>query len=180
MIIRIAEAADAAALARLAEATFRSTFEATNSVEDMALYCRRHFGEALQAAEIADPAMLSLLCEEAGRLIAFAQLRWHAAPACVAAVHPGEIQRFYVRDDWQGRGLAQQLMQACIAALGRHGTDVVWLGVWERNSRAIAFYRKFGFIEVGEHVFVLGNDRQRDIILARPVVPSPDSARGGG
>jgi len=41
--------------------------------------------------------------------------------------------------------------------------------VWERNWRAQAFYRKFGFIEAGDHVFMLGTDAQRDIILVRPV-----------
>jgi ribosomal protein S18 acetylase RimI-like enzyme len=51
----------------------------------------------------------------------------------------------------------------------RRRSDVAWLGVWERNARAIAFYRKFGFAEVGEHVFLLGKDPQRDVVMARPV-----------
>jgi ribosomal protein S18 acetylase RimI-like enzyme len=60
-------------------------------------------------------------------------------------------------------------MNACIEEMSLHRSDVVWLGVWERNPRAIAFYRKFGFREVGTHVFPLGNDPQRDIVMARPV-----------
>jgi ribosomal protein S18 acetylase RimI-like enzyme len=53
---------------------------------------------------------------------------------------------------------------------------VVWLGVWERNPKAIAFYKKFGFREVGAHVFPLGSDPQRDVVMARPVVDSrPDA-----
>ena len=43
----------------------------------------------------------------------------------------------------------------------------MWLGVWEENHRANAFYRKHGYAEVGEHVFMLGADAQRDLILAK-------------
>jgi ribosomal protein S18 acetylase RimI-like enzyme len=165
--IRTADIADAAALAELAEASFRSTFAATNTDEDMALYCRQHFGEAIQKAEIESPELETVLVEEQQRLIAFAQLRRGDAPRCVVAARPGEIQRFYVRKDWQGRGIAQCLMRHCLDTLECRGADLVWLGVWERNTRAIAFYRKFGFVEAGEHVFVLGNDRQRDILMCR-------------
>ena len=55
---------------------------------------------------------------------------------------------------------------AVVDALLERGCDVVWLGVWERNPRAISFYRKVGFAEVGEHVFQLGSDPQRDVVMA--------------
>jgi diamine N-acetyltransferase len=68
--------------------------------------------------------------------------------------------------EWHGKGIAQDLMNAGIEEMRRHGSDVVWLGVWEHNPRAIAFYKKIGFIEVGDHVFPLGSDLQRDIVMA--------------
>lgn len=165
--IRYATSADAKALAALAEQTFRDTFAESNSAEDMDLHCRSSYGERIQADEIANPEMATLLCEDAGALIAFAQLRWDEAPACVAAESPGEILRLYVLRDWHGKGVAQSLMRACLEAMKARGSDVVWLGVWERNPRAIAFYEKFGFVEVGEHVFAVGSDPQRDIVMAR-------------
>ena len=64
-------------------------------------------------------------------------------------------------------------MNASLAEMSSQACDVVWLGVWERNFRATAFYRKFGFVQVGDHVFMLGSDRQRDIVMARAVVDSP-------
>jgi diamine N-acetyltransferase len=167
--IRKARLEDAGALARLAEATFRSTFGAANAHEDMDLHCRSRYSEAIQSGEIADPDMLTLLSVAAEGLVGFAQLHWDGAPACVSARSPGEIQRLYVADEWHGKGIAQDLMNACIEALRARGSDVVWLGVWEHNPRAIAFYRKSGFVEVGDHVFSVGNDPQRDIVMARPV-----------
>lgn len=168
-VLRKAGLDDARALAEVAESTFRDTFAAQNTEGDMRLHCERSYGEALQAAEIASPDRVTWLAEEEGRLVGYAQVRWAEAPDCVAARKPGEIQRLYVVKDWHGRGVAQALMQACLAAIRDRGADVAWLGVWERNPRAISFYRKFGFAEVGAHVFPLGQDPQRDIVMARPV-----------
>ena len=171
--LRNATPDDATALAALAERTFRDTFAAMNTAEDMDRLCRQSYGASIQAAEIADPARVTLVCETlisktAGELVAYAQLRWGNAPACVHGQTPGEIQRLYVASNWHGKGLAQQLMQACLDEMQKRGNDVVWLGVWEKNLRAIAFYQKFGFVEVGNHTFALGGDNQRDIVMAWP------------
>lgn len=174
--IRYARPSDAKRLAALAEETFRDTFGSVNAAEDMNLHCRTSYGEAIQLAEISNAAMITLLCEEGGNLTAFAQLRWSEAPGCVSAKSPGEIQRLYVAKSWHGKGVAHDLMAACIREMEGRQSDVAWLGVWERNPRAMAFYGKFGFVEVGDHVFPLGTDPQRDIIMSRPVSHRPSGA----
>ena len=168
--IRKARSRDARKLSEIAEATFRATFGPMNTAEHMELHCRSSYSEDIQAAEIANPGMLTLLSEHEGRLVGYAQLRWGEAPGCVSAKRPGEIQRLYIIADWHGKGIAQELMRACIGELQQRGLDAVWLGVWERNPRAISFYEKFGFVAVGEHTFPLGGDPQRDIIMMRAVV----------
>ena len=175
--IRRANCHDAKQLSLLAERTFRDAFDAMNTPENMALHCRTHYGEAIQAEEIADADMVTLLCEREERLVGFAQLRWGDAPSCVTTNAPGEIQRLYVVSDCHGNGVARELMNACIEEMRDRRSDVVWLGVWERNPRAIAFYRKFGFVEVGDHVFPVGSDPQRDIVMARSVADGSPSAR---
>lgn len=165
--LRPAVPADAAALAALAEATFRATFAAANTPADMDTHCRASYSAAIQARELADPAMATWLVEQAGQLIAFAQLRWGPAPACVEGRAAAEVQRLYVDRPWHGTGIAHALMAACLDTLRARGAETVWLGVWEHNPRAIAFYRKAGFLAVGEHVFRLGSDPQRDLIMAR-------------
>jgi diamine N-acetyltransferase len=175
LTIRKANVGDAKRLAAIAEETFRDTFAAVNTAKDMELHCRTNYSEARQAEEIVDPNMVTLLCEQDGNLQGFAQLRWGDPPDCVVADAPGEIHRLYVVRDGHGRGVAHEIMTACLDEVGRHGSDVVWLGVWERNPRAIAFYMKFEFREVGEHIFPVGNDPQRDIVLARPVAHASSS-----
>ena len=167
--IRYATPHDAHALAQLAEETFRATFGPLNTAEDMILHCQTNYSPALQSQEIGNPKMVTLVCEHSGQLVGFAQLRWGEVPPCVVAAHPGEILRLYLAQDWHGQGLAQRLMQMCLEEIQGRGSDVAWLGVWEHNPRAIAFYQKCGFTEVGAHVFALGNDPQRDIVMVRPV-----------
>ncbi|MEO8999493.1 MAG: GNAT family N-acetyltransferase [Rhodanobacter sp.] len=167
--IRKAHFRDAKKLAEAAEATFMATFAAMNTKEHMELHCRSCYGEEIQLAEISDPELITLLSEDNENLVGYAQLRWGEAPICISATHPGEIQRLYVIENWHGRGIAQELMGACIEEVKQRGSDAVWLGVWERNPRAISFYEKFGFVAVGEHIFPLGGDPQRDIVMVRAI-----------
>jgi ribosomal protein S18 acetylase RimI-like enzyme len=150
--IRLAAESDAGALARLAEETFRTAFAATNSAANMQRHCETSYGEALKLEEIRAPDMETWLAEDDGQLVAYAQLRLGTAPAAVGALRPIEIQGFYVHADAHGQGVAHSLMEHVLARAAPLGADVVWLGVWERNPRAIAFYRKQGFEAVGEQV----------------------------
>lgn len=173
MAIRAATLSDAACLAAFAERTFRETFAADNSAENMDLHCARRFSAEIQGQEISDPKMSTLLAEVGGELVGFAQLRPAQATACVKADRPAELHRIYVAGAWHGRGIAGELMRAVYAAAALAGSDCIWLGVWERNPRAIAFYRKCGFSVVGEHEFMLGQDQQRDLVLAAPLDGAP-------
>lgn len=165
--IRHASTKDAEALARIGEQTFRDTFAEANTAEDMDLHCRDNYGPRIQAGEISNPNMLTLLAEAENEIIGFCQLRWGPAPQCVQAETPSEILRLYVISGWHGRGIAQHLMEAALDALRQRGSDMVWLGVWERNPRAITFYGKYGFTEIGAHVFAVGTDPQRDLVMIR-------------
>lgn len=167
--IRHGVAADAATLAEFAARTFADTFAADNRPEDLALHLARSYGPAQQGAELVDPAVTTLLAEVGDELVGYAQLRAGRAPGCVAGDAPLELWRFYVARAWHGQGLARALMTQVDEAARQRGAGTLWLGVWERNERAKAFYRKAGFIDVGSHTFLLGRDPQTDRIMACPV-----------
>jgi ribosomal protein S18 acetylase RimI-like enzyme len=165
--IRPARVPDAPWLAELAERTFRETYSPHNTPEDMERYVRDHFGATRQESELRDPRMTTLVAEVEGQPAGYVQLARVPPPSVVTGAAPVEIHRFYVDRPWHGRGLAQQLMDAAFGAARADGARTIWLGVWERNPRAIAFYRKCGFLDVGTQTFVLGADHQRDLVLAR-------------
>ena len=169
MIIRRGTVADAAVLAALARDTFFDTFAATNDATDMAIHLERAYGVPQQTAELNDPDLITLLVAEGGQAVAYAQVRTGHVPACVDGARPIELWRFYVARDWHGRGIAQALMARVMSEAAAAGAQSLWLGVWERNPRALAFYGKCGFADVGEHVFLFGTDPQTDRIMARPL-----------
>ena len=167
IVIRVGVATDATALAELAARTFRETFAADNWAEDMALHAAVAYGTSQQQRELIDPDIVTLLVEVEGQLAGYAQLRWGVSPACVTGTKPVELWRFYIAQLWHGRGVAQALMRSVESEAYRRGSRTLWLGVWERNERAKAFYHKTGFIDVGSHVFMVGTDPQTDRILVR-------------
>lgn len=165
--IRRATPSDAGAVAAFGARIFRDTFGPDNTAEDMDAYLAKAFGPAQQAAELADPDGVTLLAMDAGEIAACAQLRRGAPPAFVPGAAHVEIRRFYVDRPHHGAGLAQRMMDAAFATGREMGGETVWLGVWEHNPRAIAFYRKRGFADVGAVEFVLGSDVQTDRVMAR-------------
>jgi ribosomal protein S18 acetylase RimI-like enzyme len=164
-LIRRAVPADAANLAALGARTFEEAFAAQNRPEDMTAYLANTYSEPLQRRELEDPDVVTLLVAESERLIAFAQMRRGPVPQCVSDPDAIEIARFYVDQQRHGRGVAQTLMDEVIDVAGSLGAATIWLGVWEKNTRAIAFYAKCGFSDVGSHPFLLGSDLQTDRIM---------------
>ena len=167
--LRPAVAADATALSALAARCFHDTYAADNRPEDLWAYITAHFHPAQQQAELADPALRTWLAEEGDRLVGFAQLAWGGElPAAVTQDRPVALHRFYVVREQQGTGLAGRLMAAIRQEAAQAGVGHLWLSVWERNARAIAFYRKCGFEAVGHTTFDVGADRQRDWVMVGP------------
>jgi len=164
--LRLALPGDAPSLAILAERTFRDAFGARNSPENMDLHCAKCFGPDIQLREIGERGLVTTLADEAGRLAGFTQLRLARPSPAVTARKPAELGRIYMTVEWHGRGLAQSLMNQALADAARAGCDVLWLGVWEHNPKAMAFYRKFGFEIVGTQSFMLGQERQRDLVMS--------------
>lgn len=176
--IRTARSADAARLSRLAATTFKDTFGDENTSEDMERYMAEAFTPEQQAAEIADRGSTILVAEHAiashdVELVGYAHLASESIPEAVLGPAPLELKRLYVARAWHGRAVAQALMDAVLDAARARGAKTLWLGVWERNPRAMAFYEKYGFTRVGEHSFVLGSDVQTDWVLARSLDDAP-------
>lgn len=165
--IRPATLADAAVLADLGERSFRETFQALYEPADFEAFLAGTYGAALQRAELADPLRPALLLEIDGAPAGFAQLRLDHREPGVPGAHPAELQRIYLLRSAQGGGRGRALIEACEALVREWGADVFWLGVWEHNAKALAFYACSGFREVGEHSFAIGSRVDRDLLLAK-------------
>jgi ribosomal protein S18 acetylase RimI-like enzyme len=174
LIIRRGKTDDAALLAELGARTFSETFAPDNSPADMEAYLASAFSPAQQAAELADSSSLFLIAEKDGVALGYAMLRSGNVLESVSGKNPIEVVRLYVSRESLGSGVGAALMQACIDQAKQRGYKTLWLGVWERNARAQAFYRKWNFTEIGTHIFHLGEDPQTDILMQRVIsAPTP-------
>lgn len=173
LVIRRAREEDAAELSVFAERAFVHAFGAQNDPIDLHLYTSEAFTPTRQLQELTTPGVTCLLADCDGTMVAYAMLRAAAPHHLVQADAPMELQRFYVDAGWHGRGLAASLMEAVLEEARAQGADTLWLGVWEQNPRAIRFYAKQEFTDVGFHEFLLGKDLQRDRVMTRRVTPQP-------
>lgn len=168
IMIRLANQTDAALLASLGTRTFYDTFAPENTPENMRDYLEKSFSPEIQSAELSEAGSVFLIAESEGAAIGYARLlAGRPEGTCITGNHPVELVRIYVTQDRIHQGLGSRLMQACIDEARGRGHDVIWLGVWEKNARAIAFYQKWGFEKAGTHAFQLGEEDQVDWIMQR-------------
>lgn len=167
--IRRATRDDAQLLAELGARTFQDTFASQNTDENMAAYVASAFNVRQQTAELTDPASTFLLAKVDAVVAGYAMLHSGESAEGIRGAEPIELVRLYASQEWIGHRVGQALMQACLDTARSRGYETIWLGVWERNMRARRFYEKCGFRPVGEHVFQLGSDPQRDILMERPI-----------
>jgi ribosomal protein S18 acetylase RimI-like enzyme len=169
LAFRTADPDDAPALAAFAEHVFRDTFGPHNTAEDMDAYCGDAFAIAHVRDELTDRHYRTILAFARGELTGYAQLRAIAPPPCVTGPAPLELKRLYVDRRWHGGGLAAALLDRAIAIAMQRGAQTLYLSVWQHNHRAIAFYVKHGFVQVGVSEFTLGRDVQFDPVMVRPL-----------
>ena len=172
--IRYATAPDASELSQLGAQTFRATYAEANAPHLVDAYIADHYSTAIQLAELHDDRLIYLVAELDTHLVGFALLRTDQTHPDVEAAHPIRLARIYVDGPYVGTGLGSALMKRCIDECLRRTHDVLWLGVWEENRKAIAFYERWGFGRVGTEIFDVGGDKQRDAILTVPIPSRTD------
>jgi len=147
--------------------TFEETFAAENTAQDLAKYVEQAFGKEKLLAEIKDPGSFFYFAETDGRTIGYLKVNAGGAQTEIQDARSVEIERIYVLQEFHGMKAGQVLFEQAMQLARELDAEYVWLGVWERNPRAIAFYRKNGFEAFDKHVFKLGDDEQTDIMMRR-------------
>jgi diamine N-acetyltransferase len=158
---------DAPALTALAAATFRETYAVANDPAVFDEYVARAFTVESFARALADPRCEVHWLLNDGEPVGYVRLNLAGAQTEPDLGGGLEVQQIYVLAEHQGHGLGGTLVGLAVEAARRHRLGHVWLGVWERNDNAIGFYRRHGFEPFGEHVFRLGDEEQRDLLMRR-------------
>jgi ribosomal protein S18 acetylase RimI-like enzyme len=152
-------------LAELGARTFHDSFAEDNTAENINLYIKQSFSPEIQARELSEPRNIFLIAEVESIPVGYAQLLSNHRNEFITGGRTLELRRIYVLREQIGRGIGKELMTASVQEARQRGCASLWLGVWEKNQRAIEFYKRWGFREVGTHIFKLGNDPQRDLVM---------------
>jgi ribosomal protein S18 acetylase RimI-like enzyme len=161
---RLATTDDAETLAEIGLNTFHDTFAGYNTPENMKLYLEKTFTIDRIKQDLMDERCICILAYDGPRAVGYAKLR---KPHNGANNSKLEIERIYAIKEYIGMKVGKTLMQTCISIAGNLGYKSVWLGVWEYNASAIAFYKKWGFETIGSHRFLLGEDLQTDLLMEK-------------
>jgi GNAT superfamily N-acetyltransferase len=172
--IRRALPNEAAALSELARELFRQGYGASHPEPEHSRYAARTFSTEVFSRDMADPRKVVLVAEDAstGSLVAYAVLRDGSPSSDQSSGKEGEpieILRFYVDEKLYGTGVAQALMSACLIEAATRGKGDIWVQAWQQAPRALAFYKKMGFVVAGTAKFEFGDRLDDDFLLARPV-----------
>ncbi|MFL9483782.1 GNAT family N-acetyltransferase [Chitinophagaceae bacterium LWZ2-11] len=167
MVFEIREAclADAELIADISRQTFYDTFAEHNTKADMDMFLNEQFTKEALMAEVGKPENIFLLAYDEDNVAGYVRLIDNSTHDELPYVSTLEIARIYVLTPYIGKGAGHALMQACIHKAERMHKQILWLGVWEHNQRAIDFYTKYGFEKFSDHSFTLGNDIQNDWLM---------------
>lgn len=154
-------------LQTIARRTFHETFSAVNTEENMKKYLEEEFSIEKLTDELNDANTEFYFAVLDDRVIGYLKLNKGNSQTELKDENAIEIERIYVLNEFHGKNVGQKLFNKAIQQAEANNAKYIWLGVWEENPRAIAFYTKNGFEAFGQHVFILGEDEQTDIMMKR-------------
>lgn len=165
MKIRNVNIQDIEKLKGIGERTFTETFSSDNSEENITEYLDNGFSTEKLKTELTDINAEFYFAELKGRVIGYLKVNSGQSQTEIKDKNYLEIERIYVLKEYHGKKVGQLLYEKAIKIAKSKNAEYVWLGVWEKNPRAIRFYEKNGFVAFDKHIFKLGNDKQTDIMM---------------
>jgi ribosomal protein S18 acetylase RimI-like enzyme len=152
-------------LQKISKQTFQETFSESNSEENMKNYLEEELSIKKLTAELNNTKSLFYFANLNNEVIGYLKLNFGESQTELKDNKALEIERIYVSKDFYGKSVGQLLYNKAIQIAKQKKADYIWLGVWEENLRAIAFYKKNDFVAFDKHIFKLGNDEQTDLMM---------------
>jgi ribosomal protein S18 acetylase RimI-like enzyme len=170
LVIRAATIKDIELLQKISRQTFSETFSVSNTEENMTKYLTEELSAEKLSAELTDIHSEFYFAIHNNNIIGYLKLNEGESQTEIKDKTSLEIERIYVLKEYHRKKVGQLLYEKAIQVARHKQAAYVWLGVWEENKRAQAFYTKNGFVEFDKHFFTLGDDVQTDIMMKLQLV----------
>jgi len=158
---------DLSRLQEISYETFNETFKEQNSPENMEAYLEKAFNLKQLETELSQRSSQFYFVEIDGETAGYLKVNTDEAQTEEMGDEALEIERIYIRSPFQKQGLGKYLYNKALEVAMEQNKKKIWLGVWEKNEKAIAFYKKMGFVQTGAHSFYMGDEEQTDFIMAK-------------
>ncbi|MFJ2043748.1 GNAT family N-acetyltransferase [Paenibacillus taichungensis] len=165
--IRACSREDLQKLQEISIETFNDTFKDQNSPDNMRAYLERAFNAKQLEDELSNSCSDIFFVYYNEELAGYLKVNREGAQSEQRSDASLEIERIYIRKKFQMHGLGKYLLNKAMETALEHKKKEVWLGVWEKNDNAIAFYKKMGFVQTGSHSFYMGDEEQIDFIMVK-------------
>lgn len=172
MKLRIRECAmdDLVTLREFSYKTYDDTFRHMNTPSNMKAYLEQAFDICKLRDELSNSNSSFYFLYSDEELSGYLKLNEYKVQTDIYDPQSLEIERIYVAREFQGKGLGNVLVNKAIDVSKIRGKLFVWLGVWEKNDKAILFYKKNGFYVIGKHSFFMGEEEQTDFMMRRDLI----------
>jgi len=167
--VRKALSKDVDLLIKLGKCCFYEAFNDATAPDDMEAYLTSTFQKTAIKNQLMDDRSLIFIADVGADPAGYVYSHPAVTPPCISDKAAIKLERLYLRKRYYGRSVGEALMQTSIEESRYRGYQSVWLSSWELNSRANAFYKKWGFNVVGNQKFTVGSDIQNDLILSRNI-----------
>lgn len=150
--------------------TFNETFKDQNSPENMKAYLEKAFHLKQLEKELSNSASQFFFVYYNNEAAGYLKVNTDEAQTEKMGDESLEIERIYIKNEFQNHGLGKYLFNKALEMAKELNKKKIWLGVWEKNENAIAFYKKMGFVQTGAHSFYMGDEEQTDFIMTKTLL----------
>ncbi|MBK4210213.1 GNAT family N-acetyltransferase [Bacillus licheniformis] len=150
--------------------TFNETFKHQNSPENMKAYLDKAFNLKQLEKELSNSSSQFFFVYFNNEIAGYLKVNTDEAQSEKMGDESLEIERIYIKNNFQKHGLGKYLFNKAVEIAKELNKKKIWLGVWEKNENAIAFYKKMGFVQTGAHSFYMRDEEQTDFIMAKTIL----------
>lgn len=161
---------DSCELQEISYETFNETFKHQNSPENMNAYLEKAFNPEQLEKELSNINSQFFFVYFDHEIAGYIKINTNEAQSEKMGEESLEIERIYIKKKFQKHGLGKYLLNKALEIAQERNMKEIWLGVWEKNENAIAFYKKMGFVQTGVHSFQMGDEEQMDFIMTKILI----------
>lgn len=154
-------------LQKLSKETYFETFAWGNTSENMKTYLEVSFSNSKLSHELNEVNSHFYFATYDNKTVGYLKINFGQAQTDLKESNGAELERIYVLKEYHGKKIGQFLIDKAFEIAINNKMEYIWLGVWNRNTKAISFYEKNNFVLSGSHSFIMGTEEQTDLIMKR-------------